>query len=481
MPCASRACYRRIMTILRRSGPGVEALPSGLLAVVALLTAWRQLGGPAAVGYLAEALLVLFLVLAWPRLSAMARLLLVACGLTTLLAVWRFASPWAALHEAAASFAFLAAFMSALALLRLPAYRSRLIHRCGQSLLMQPPTWRYPLLSLGSTLFGIVLNFGVLNLFISMIEKANTLGAAQGRAWVQQARRRRMLLATLRGFTLAPLVSPLGIGVAVVLGNLPELAWRELFPYVLAAATLMFLLGWGCDQLAGPRPAQSTVVAARPSLLPLLHFSLLLSALMGLVFALAGWLSLRLPQAVLLGVPLGAWLWLVWQCRRLGAGGVLPAGVVLGRRLPGLLGSIGNEVVALGAGAYLGYLSVALMDPSQLAGLTSLLVALGSWLPLLALLLIVVLAQVGVNPIISVTFLTSMVSQVELSEISVPLLAAAMLVGWSLTMVSSPFTAAMMIMSRFTGMSAGRIGLYWNGMFIAASLLTAALVLRLVS
>ncbi|EWH03157.1 hypothetical protein Q427_04965, partial [Halomonas sp. BC04] len=178
---------------------------------------------------------------------------------------------------------------------------------------------------------------------------------------------------------------------------------------------------------------------------------------------------------------LGAWLWLVWQCRRLGAGGTLPAGVVIGRHLPGLLGGIGNEVVALGAGAYLGYLSVALMDPNQLAGLASLLVTLGSWLPLLALLVIVVLAQVGVNPIISVTFLTSMVSQVELPGISVPLLAAAMLAGWSLTMVSSPFTAAMMIMSRFTGMSAGRIGLHWNGVFLAASLLTAALVLRLVS
>ena len=110
------------------------------------------------------------------------------------------------------------------------------------------------MLSLGSTLFGIVLNFGVLNLFMSMIDKANTLGAAQGRVWVQEVRRRRMLLATLRGFTLAPLVSPLGIGVAVVLGNLESLTWGELFPYVLASATVLFLLGWGCDQLAGPRP-----------------------------------------------------------------------------------------------------------------------------------------------------------------------------------------------------------------------------------
>ena len=250
---------------------------------------------------------------------------------------------------------------------------------------------------------------------------------------------------------------------------------------MLTAALVLFLLGWACDYVAGPRPVGQAAPRPRSSLWPLVHFSLLLLVLVGLVFVLAERLSLPLPQAVLVGVPLGAWLWLAWQCRRLGLGGVVPATVVTGRRLPQLLSSIGNEVVALGAGAYLGYLSVALMDSNQLAEAAGLLVGLGNWLPLLALLLVVVLAQVGVNPIISVTFLTSMVSQVTLPGVSLALLAAAMLTGWSLTMVSSPFTAAMMIISRFTGMSAGRIGLFWNGTFLAVSLLTAMLILRLVS
>jgi len=365
--------------------------------------------------------------------------------------------------------------------LRLPAYRSRLIRRCGQSLLLQPPTWRYPMLSLGSTLFGIVLNFGVLNLFMSMIDKANTLGSAQGRVWLQEVRRRRMLLATLRGFTLAPLVSPLGIGVAVVLGNLESLTWGQLFPYVLASAVTLFLLGWACDQIAGPRPSASAAGNERPSLIPLVAFSLLLLALVLLVFALATILSLRLPQAVVIGVPLGAWVWLAWQCRDIGHAGVWSATALLTRRLPDVLGGIGNEVVALGSGAYLGYLSVALLNPAQLDGVASLLIAAGNWLPALALLLIVVLAQIGVNPIISVTFLTSMVAQVGLEGVSLPLLASAMLVGWSLTMVSSPFTAAMMIMSRFTGITAGQIGLRWNGAFLAASLMMAAVLFRLAS
>ncbi|WP_444677669.1 hypothetical protein [Halomonas sp. E19] len=88
----------------------------------------------------------------------------------------------------------------ALGLLRLPAYRSRLVRRCGTAMLLQPPTRRYPILSAGSALFGIILNIGVLNLFAGMIEKSNTLAAAQGRAWVRQARQRRMMLALLRGF-----------------------------------------------------------------------------------------------------------------------------------------------------------------------------------------------------------------------------------------------------------------------------------------
>ena len=114
-------------------------------------------------------------------------------------------------------------------------------------------------------------------------------------------------------------------------------------------------------------------------------------------------------------------------------------------------------------------------------GVAFLLVALGNWLPAVVLMLIVILAQVGVNPIISVTFLTSMVAQVGLENVSLPLLAAAMLSGWSLTMVSSPFTAAMMIMSRFTGMTAGQIGLRWNGAFLATSLMMAAVLFRLAS
>ena len=76
-----------------------DSLLSGLLAAVAMLVIWRQLGGPVVADYLAVLALASFILFAWSRLAAMARLLLVACGGVSLLALWRLDSPFLALHE----------------------------------------------------------------------------------------------------------------------------------------------------------------------------------------------------------------------------------------------------------------------------------------------------------------------------------------------------------------------------------------------
>ncbi|EWH00813.1 hypothetical protein [Halomonas sp. BC04] len=215
---------------------------SSLLALVTLATLGHLITGSLALQGVGILALVIYLVSLQGQLSRMALGLLAVAALFTLLALWHVESPGMLLFESAGRFAFFATFLVALSLLRLPAYRSRLVRRCGVAMLLQPPGRRYPILSAGSALFGIILNIGVLNLFAGMIEKSNTLEAAQGRAWVQNARQRRMMLALLRGFSLAPLISPMGIGVAVVLSNLPELRWLDLAPFVLGAALVIFLV-----------------------------------------------------------------------------------------------------------------------------------------------------------------------------------------------------------------------------------------------
>jgi len=441
-----------------------------LLLLVTLATLFHLVVGSLfwqAVGIVA---LVLYLSSLAGQLTRMAKGLLLVAGVLTLLALWRSPNPAQLLFDASGRFAFFATFVVALSMLRLPAYRSRLVRRCGQSMLLQPPSRRYPILSSGSALFGIILNIGVLNLFAGMIEKSNTLDAAQGRAWVREARQRRMMLALLRGFSLAPLISPMGIGVAVVLSSLPQVTWLELAPYILGAAALIFLAGWAVDFVTGPHPPASKAQLAPPSLRPLGQFSVLLMGIVALVFSLAWLLELRLPIAALLGAPTAALIWLAWQRRRLGYGGLPAAVSAVNRQLPWLLSPSANEIVVLGAAGYLGHLCVGLVDTQQLAPLLTVLNQWGAFNAVLAMLMVVGLAQVGVNPIVTVTLLVGLLPQLAIEGLTPPLIGSSLMVGWALALMSSPMTASMLILSRFTGVPATRIGYRWNGRFLVTSI-----------
>ncbi len=444
------------------------------LLLVTLATLIHLVGGSVAWQAAGIVALLLYLVTLKGQLTRMAKGLLCAAGVLTLLALWRSPTPGQLLFEASGRFAFFATFVVALSMLRLPAYRSRLVRRCGQSMLLQPPSRRYPILSLGSALFGIILNIGVLNLFAAMIEKSNTLSAAQGRAWVREARQRRMMLALLRGFSLAPLISPMGIGVAVVLSSLPQVTWPQLAPYILGAAALIFMAGWAVDYFTGPHPpANKTYVT--PSLRPLAQFSVLLIGIVALVFSIAWLLELRLPIAALLGAPTGALLWLAWQRRRLGFGGLPAAITAVHRQLPWLLSPSANEIVVLGAAGYLGHVCVGLVDTQQLAPLLAVLDPLGTLNAVLAMLMVVGLAQIGVNPIVTVTLLVGLLPTLGIDGLTPELIGASLMVGWALALMSSPMTASMLILSRFTGVPATRIGYRWNGRFLVAAIPLLAL------
>lgn len=444
------------------------------LLLVTLATLIHLVVGSVAWQALGIGTLLLYLMTLKGQLTQMAKGLLCAAGVLTLLALWRSPTPGKLLFEAGGRFAFFATFVVALGMLRLPAYRSRLVRRCGQSMLLQPPSRRYPILSLGSALFGIILNIGVLNLFASMIEKSNTLSAAQGRAWVQQARQRRMMLALLRGFSLAPLISPMGIAVAVVLSNLPHMTWLQLAPYVLGAAGLIFMAGWAVDYFTGPHPpANNTDVL--PSLRPLAQFSALLVSIVALVFCIAWLLGLRLPIAALLGAPSGALLWLAWQRRRLGYGGLPAAVTAVHRQLPWLLSPSANEIVVLGAAGYLGHLCVGLVDTQQLTPLLAVLDPLGTLNAVFAMLMVLGLAQIGVNPIVTVTLLVGLLPALDIEGLTPELVGASLMVGWALALTSSPMTASMLILSRFTGIPATRIGYRWNGRFLIVAIPMLAL------
>jgi hypothetical protein len=215
------------------------SLPICMIGTLMALTADSEFGL-----WIARPALLVYLITQWPRQGYLARgLQLVALTLAASVATFH-SNPLPILVDAWDRFCFFATFVSALGLLRVSAMRSRLIRDAGQVLIRQRPTWRYPTLSLGSALFGMIVNIGVLNLFGAMIQRSNSLKAAGGDRAIQAVRERRMIMAMLRGFSLAPLVSPLGVTLAVILSSMPQLSWSKLAPVAFPTAAIVFALGW---------------------------------------------------------------------------------------------------------------------------------------------------------------------------------------------------------------------------------------------
>jgi hypothetical protein len=110
------------------------------------------------------------------------------------------------------------------------------------------------------------------------------------------------------------------------------------------------------------------------------------------------------------------------------------------------------------------------VDTQQLAPLLAVLDQWGAFNAVLAMLMVVGLAQVGVNPIVTVTLLVGLLPPLAIEGLTPALIGASLMVGWALALMSSPMTASMLILSRFTGVPATQIGYRWNGRFLIASI-----------
>lgn len=429
-------------------------------------------GSPAG-AWLARPALLAYLAVQWPRLPRIARILLIISACLAL-GVLGFHDDGVALSlRALDSACFLATFVTSLSMLRVAAQHSRLVREAGAALIQQKPTWRYPILSLGTALFGIIINVGVLGLFGAMAQRSNSLKAAHGHVEIQQARERRMMMAILRGFALAPVVSPLGVTMAVVLASMPYLRWADLAPAAIPVGILFFLVGWLLDYLQRPRQLAVLMPTDKPSasLAPLGRFTLLAGLVTASVFLIGALFDLRLPVAVLVACPLSAWVWLAMQRRRLGGGiGFGRACGTLVRHSRLIFGANRNEVAMLGGSAFAGVVITALIDQQALAqwllasGLHGVLAAV------VAMFLVLLLAQFGINPLVSVTLAASLFPDTRVIGLEPVVLACALMSAWTLAVISSPFTASLTILSDMIKRSPYEVAWRWNGVFFVLML-----------
>src|SRR5690606_20158552 len=239
---------------------------------------------------------------------------------------------------------------------------------------------------------------------------------------------RVVMLATLRGFALVPLVAPTSVIIAMLTREVPALSWAGMLPYGLTAAVLLLLVGWRRENrnLVALRDHIGDGTPAR-GMGQLLFGSLLGLSAIGLLASVS---VLSPSQAAMILIPLGMAAYLLWRERS-------PRRVM--QQMTDNLVAMHNEMFIFGCAALMGGMLGATVPLEQLAAWLALKPEYSVVLATGSLLGIILLALVGIAPIVSLALMVGLLA--ELARLGVPILtpAVGLICGFSISMIFAPF------------------------------------------
>ncbi len=366
--------------------------------------------------------------------------------------------------------AFIGAFFTALSTLRTVAQTSPAIQRAGTFLAGQPPGRRYAALTVGGQAFSLLLSYGSLQLLGGLaLANAN----AEPDAEIRRHRTRRMLLAIQRAFVSTLAWSPLSFAVAISTTVIPQTSWAQIVLPGLVTSAIFAGIGWTLDRVIKPKltkaPVRIAVQGTWATMLPLAGLLAVLVIGVSVLYEISGVRIIGIVAAI---VPMIAVVWLLIQYReeRPVFHAVARIGSYARDELPGYRG----ELVLLMMAGYIGTVGSRLLVPLLAsAGLD--ISAVPPWIILASFVWIIPLAgQIGMNPILAVTLLAPLIPDATSLGVTPAALVVALTCGWSLSGITSPFTATTLIIGSFGKVSALHVGLVWNGVyaFICALALT---------
>jgi len=399
----------------------------------------------------------------YPRRLAMVTLALLGYWLLSGGANWQQAA------RMLSSAAYYAAFIGALGLMHCLVKRLHQLSDLHRLLLAGPRAWLYPGYLMSTFAISSVLSFGMLNLICGSLEshlERRPYGDAQ-----RQEGRRGVMVTALRGFALVPLLAPTSVAVAILTRELPGLSWSALLPFGLIGGLLLLLFGWPAEnrrlrQLADQPVVDSSMQSTQPGgSLRGLFIGSLIGIVLIAILAASTWLSAT--QAAMLLVPLAVIVILLWQ-------GTAPRQVF--REVSDTLLGMRNETFIFASSALLAGLVAAILPVHHLAdhlGDTPLaLFGLGA----IGTLAIMALALLGVAPLISLNLCAALLAQLASQGLAVLQPAVALLFGFSLAMLLSPYGPSALLLARHAQLSPWRIAVGWNGRFVLSVLIPLLLV-----
>jgi hypothetical protein len=449
---------------------------AAIIAVVLGTLGWT-LAGLGWARDISSAALLVYVALEAPKTAKGSRIMLSMGVLMSLAALVWSPAPAALLTRALNEASFLIGLFASLSLLRDAAESSPLIQRCGETMVRQPPGRRFLVLSIGSHLISLVLNFGSLSLLGTMVLKGNTLEAAGGDARIAAIRQQRMMTAVLRGFALMTVWSPLSVSFAVTQAVVHGVPWWRLLSIQVVLATLLMGLGWLMDRRAfPPHPGTPAPVGDEPSWRPLGDLCLLVAAVVVASVAVAEVLGVRLVVGAMVVVPPASIVWLTVQHWH--AGPLSAFSLALSRfagRLTVSLPAFRNEVAMIGGAMYAGILAASFVPPEATAQAIAALHLPPVLLTIVLAWSVMLLAQLGVSQIVSVTLLGGALANLTHLGIQPLILASGLMAAWALSACSTIVGAAVLTVARLSDVETRTVARGWNGRFVLAGALLLAL------
>jgi hypothetical protein len=373
------------------------------------------------------------------------------------------------LIKASADAAFYAAFLGSLGMMQCLVRRFEVLRRIHDVLLGGRAVWLYPKYALVSCSIASVLSFGMMNLLCGSLSETLRERGITGESRLQWLR--SVLISALRGFALVPLVAPTSVAVAILTRELPQLSWSMLLPYGLAASVILVVVGWILEQHRFRQVSSERVALEQwpPGSLRLLGLVLVVFVVMAVIVALT---DFKVSVAAMMAVPSVTLLYMMWQERSFA--------VVLEESAT-QVSAMNNEMAIFAASAILGVSISSVIPEDALSGLAT--SAGGMWvLAVVGMLSLPLLSAIGIIPITVLSVQAGLLPQLIAEGMDPLLISVALVTGFSLAMMISPFGPAVMLLSRFGQVPRWVVAFRWNGVFvlIVVPLLLALLALEII-
>ncbi|SDU37644.1 hypothetical protein SAMN05216210_3460 [Halopseudomonas salegens] len=353
----------------------------------------------------------------------------------------------------ASSAAYYTSFLGALGLMQLLAMRLPQLRDLHKALLTGPNVILYPRYVLTAGSIGSILNFGMMNLLCgTLVEhlKRYSLSEADRIAGL-----RSVMVTTLRGFALVPLLAPTSVTIAIITREMPELSWSIMVPFGIVAAMMMIGVGWYRETQGLIALRDSIGDASKADGM----ISLLLGSLLGLlaIGVLATFSGLSASQSAMVLVPVGVITYLLWRDR---------SPKLALRQVGENMMSMHNEMFIFGCAALLGGILGAVAPLEQLAAWLAQEPKYNVLLAIASLFSTITLAVIGVAPIVSLSLIAGLLAQLNLLGVPILTPAVGLMCGFSLAMIFSPFGPSTLILSRYSGVPPMQVAFGWNGRFV---------------